>query len=101
MAHYGVLVLVPYAFSSREKLATNAATIGSGNPLVARIMCVIAMVFVFVMFIAVTLLHQEVTAIVRLGGVLSVLGVGIFSAWRARQIAQQQKQVARDALAEK
>jgi len=79
LAIYGFRVLVPFAFGSRQQLVENAETIGMGNPWVARLMCIIAMVAVFAGFGAVMLFNPEVKLSVRLGVALGVLGAGIFS----------------------
>ena len=56
LAIYGFRVLVPFAFGSRQQLAENAEIIGIRNPWVARIFCIVAMLAVFVGFVAVMLI---------------------------------------------
>lgn len=83
MAIYSVQVLVPLAFGSREKLAEGAKTIGTAHPLFARLCCLVARLSIFVAFLAVTIGYDEVNPLVRIGGALSFVGVGIFS-WLRR-----------------
>lgn len=99
LAIYGFRVLVPLAFGSSKRLAENAETIGTSNPRVARIFCIIGMLAVFAGFISVMLLNDEVSDTVRLGVVLSVVATGSVSLWRTLPNPHKENPSATDGLA--
>ena len=85
LAIYGFFVLLPCAFGSRARLARNAEKIGTSNPHLARVFCLIALVLVLVAFVAVNFLYAEVPAVVRSGVVLFVVSGGLLAVRRARR----------------